>query len=126
MSDDATKSVQVDEALNTEVAAEPVAITKSEDTTVAEDIVQTEEGNLKSEGGVAAEGDIKAESQNGADADKDVKQDTEENQENPDVLKTTAKVNYSHPRNNNKFDPSLAPVTDDPTKMPSQIRTQVR
>lgn len=110
MSDDATKSIQAEELTNTEVAPEPAAVTNNEDTTVPDATVQTEE-TFQTEGG-----DAKTES--------DVKDETEEKK--VDVLKTTAKHNHTNPRNNNKFDPSLAPVTDDPAKMPAQIRTQVR
>lgn len=112
MSDDATKTVEVDVPTTTEVPADPSTVAQSEDATVSNDTVENE-------------GDVKTESHNEHDEDKDVKPKADEDKESLGLLKTSAKHNYSNPRNNKKFDPSLAPVTDDPAKMASQIRTQV-
>lgn len=119
MSDDATKTIQADEPTTTnEVAPEPSTVTKSEETTVTDVPADAESGDGK------AEGEVKAEGQNGDGATKDAEQEEAEKKE-ADILRTTARHNHDNPRNNNKFDPSLAPVTDDPAKMPAQIRTQV-
>lgn len=119
MSDDATKTIQAEEPTTTEVIAEPATVTNSEETTLPDVPANTESGDVKTAS------DDQAESQNGDSANKDAKQEETEKKE-ADILKTSARHNQSNPRNNNKFDPSLAPVTTDPAKMPGQIRTQVR
>lgn len=125
MSDDATKSIQAEEPTNTEVASEPATVTKSEDTTVnTEDTVKTEGGDVNMGDDAKPESDVKAETQKGDGANREVKEENEKKE--VDILKTTARHDDSNPRNNNKFDPSLAPITDDPVKIPGQIRTQVR
>lgn len=120
MSDDATKTIQAEEptTTTTEVAPEPATVTKSEERILPDD-------PANAEGVVKTESDNKAENQNGDSSNQAAKQEETEKKE-ADMLKTSARHNQSNPRNNNKFDPSLAPVTTDPAKMPGQIRTQVR
>lgn len=127
MSDDATKTIQAEEpnTTATEVASEPATVTKSEETTLPDVPANAESGDGKAEGDVKTDSDDKAENQNGDSSNQAAKQEETEKKE-ADILKTSARHNQSNPRNNNKFDPSLAPVTTDPAKMPGQIRTQVR
>lgn len=121
MSDDATKTIQAEEPTTTnEVAAEPSTITQSEETTITDVPADAK----TAEGDVKTDSDVKAETQNGDGANKEAEKEEAEKKE-ADILRTTARINHDNPRNNNKFDPSLAPVTDDPAKMPAQIRTQV-
>lgn len=44
-----------------------------------------------------------------------------EDKKDAKILKTTAKVDYQNPRNNNKFDPSTREVTDDPAAIRKQV-----
>ncbi|KAK3318464.1 hypothetical protein B0H66DRAFT_239019 [Apodospora peruviana] len=57
-----------------------------------------------------------------ADSAKDAEstEETQNGKTETNILKTTAKINYEDPKKNNKFDPSVLPVTDDP----DLIRTQ--